>query len=328
MNMRLTIVAYFFSFFLTMLFSCSSAEKSASEIGKRITWAEKLGFPEDSKVIILHADDGGMCEEANRAIEKYLRDGRIQSTSAMAPCPGFDKMAAWAVAHPDKDIGLHLTLTSEWKTYRWGPVADIKAVPDLLDPDGFMWHEVVQVLNHATAKEVETEVRAQIEKAIGLGMKPDHIDTHMGTLFASPAYTQVYLKVAEEYKIPAMVINLEDDAVLRRFQEQGYPINENTRTLLEQYSMPQLDDFYAVPAAQTYQEKIDKFYELIKLLNPGLTEIIFHPSIDTETLKSITNSWQQRVWESEMFSDPQVIKFLKNEGILFTNWIEIMKRHQ
>jgi hypothetical protein len=145
-------------------------------------------------------------------------------------------------------------------------------------------------------------------------------------MFGRLDYTQVYLKVAQAYNVPAMVINLADDEVFERFRKEGYPINEDTRALLAGYPMPQLDDFYAVPAASTYEEKINSFTGLVKSLKPGLTEIIFHPSLETENLKSITNSWQQRVWEARMFSDPQLIRFLQDEQLIFTNWIEIMER--
>ena len=124
-------------------------------------WAEKLGFPKGSKVVILHADDIGMCSEANQAAEPYLLNDEIQSAAAMVPCPWFDEFAEWAINNPQEDIGLHLTLTSEWQTYRWGPVSDPKSVPGLIDPDGFLWHEVVGVVNHATAEEVEIEIGGQ-----------------------------------------------------------------------------------------------------------------------------------------------------------------------
>lgn len=92
------------------------------------------------------------------------------------------------------------------------------------------------------------------------------------------------------------------------------------------YPLPKLDDFYAAPEAGSYAEKKKKFYQLVRSLKPGITEIIFHPSIETPTLKRITNSWQQRVWEAEMFSDPEVVEFLEKEGVLFTNWKEMMGR--
>ncbi len=309
------------------MYSCGSDEPSEGKESSAGTWAEKLSYPAGKKIIIMHADDAGMCEEANIATFNYMKKNEIQSAAGMPPCEWFDEFVAWAIENPDKDLGLHLTLTSEWQKYRWGPVSEPESIPGLIDPDGFFWHEVPDVAGHASAEAVEKEIRAQIEKAISLGMKIDHIDTHMGTLFGRTDYTMAYVKVAQEYGIPAMVINLADEEIVKRLQMAGYPINKDTQELLAQYTLPQLDDFHEVSSGKTYEEKLQNFYQLVKSLRPGLTEIIFHPSVETENLKSITNAWQQRVWEAEMFSDPDVIQFFKDEEVVFTNWIEIMERY-
>ncbi|MCD6202568.1 MAG: polysaccharide deacetylase family protein [Bacteroidales bacterium] len=290
------------------------------------TQSERLGFPAGKKVIILHADDAGMCKEANEAIEYLLENNYIQSTSVMAPCPYAEDMIKWAVSHPQEDVGMHLTLTSEWNTWRWGPVSDPESVPGLIDPEGKLWHEVPGVVQHATPDEVEKEIRAQIEKSIELGHRPTHIDTHMGTLYATPAFAQRFMKVAMDYTIPANAIDLSDTAVAATFRKAGYPINEQMIRLLDYYTLPKLDFFTSAPHGKTYEEKVENFKKLVHSLKPGLTEIIFHPSVETDNLKTITNSWQQRVWEYKMFSDPDLIKFFREEGILFTNWVEVMKR--
>ena len=304
--------------------SCGTINNSGL---KGDTWAEKLGFPKDKRVIILHADDMGMCLEANEAGVKYLSEDKIQSGSVMMPCPAPDQFIEWYKNNPKEDVGLHLTLTSEWKDYRWGAVANPDEVPGLIDAEGFFWHEVPGVVQHATAEEVEKEIRAQIEKALSAGVKPGHIDTHMGTLYAKLGFTKAYLKVAMEYNIPAMVIEFTDD-VIQRFKAQGYPITDELVTFAAGYSLPKLDDFWAVPPGKTYEEKKQNFFKLVRSLKPGITEIIFHPSVESDNLKSITNSWQQRVWEAQMFSDPEVIQFFKDEGVLFTNWKEMMERYK
>jgi len=290
------------------------------------TWAEKLGFPSGKKVLILHADDIGMCPEANISAKRYLTQEDIQSAAVMMPCPNADEYIKWAIENPKQDVGLHLTLTSEWKTYRWGPVSDPAQVPGLIDPDGKLWHSVPQVVQHATAAEVETEIRAQIEKSIALGYRPDHIDTHMGTLYGSHEFTAAYLKVAEEYDIPAMVLDMNNSSVVEGFKKQGYPIGPEMISHVNNYKLPKLDFFSSAPNGSTYEEKCENFYALVRSMPVGLTEIIFHPSEPTENLKTITGSWQQRNWEAQMFSDPKVKAFLEEEGIIFTNWKEIMKR--
>jgi predicted glycoside hydrolase/deacetylase ChbG (UPF0249 family) len=205
-------------------------------------------------------------------------------------------------------------------------VTDPAKVPGLIDPDGKLWHEVPDVVMHASAAEVETEIRAQIEKCLALGYRPTHIDTHMGTLYGSAAYAKAFFKVAQEYGIPANVLELSDPELVKKFKSQGYPIDEEMIQLAADYTLPRLDNFTSVGSGPTYEQKRDDFLAMIRDLKPGLTEIIFHPSVETENLKTITHSWQQRVWEAQLFSDPVVKKFLKKEGIIITNWKEIMKR--
>ncbi len=313
-----------------LIASCGQTKKEEVKqtVKEKTTWAEKLGYPAGKKVIMLHADDAGMCEEANIAVKQLLLDGNIQSAAAMPPCPWFEDMIEWAKAHPEKDVGLHLSLTSEWKTYRWGPVAPAEDVPGLIDEEGKLWHEVPQVVQHANAKEVATEIRAQIEKSLALGYRPSHIDTHMGTLYGSPAFAREFLKIAMEYGIPANALNMSDSAVVAHFKQAGYPVSDEMVKYMESYTMPKLDFFTSAPKGDTYEHKIEAFKQLIKSLPTGLTEIIFHPSVETENLKTITNSWQQRNWEAKMFADPDLIKFFEDEGIIFTNWKEIMKRFE
>ncbi|MCB0629697.1 MAG: polysaccharide deacetylase family protein [Lewinella sp.] len=295
---------------------------------KQITWAEKLGYPAGTKVIMLHADDAGMCTEANIATKQNLLEGYIQSAAAMPPCPEFEDMIRWAIDHPKMDVGLHLALTSEWKTYRWPSVLPPSEVPGLIDGEGKMWREVIDVVQHATPDEVAREVRAQIEKSIALGYRPDHIDTHMGTLYGHPEYAKAYLEIAQEYEIPANVIDMSNPEVLAHFRKAGYPINDDMIAVMKTYKLPQLDFFTSAPNAKTYEDKLESFKELIRNLRPGITEIIFHPSVYSQKLKTITNSWQQRVWEAKMFSDPEMIRFFAEEGIVFTNWKEIMRRYR
>jgi predicted glycoside hydrolase/deacetylase ChbG (UPF0249 family) len=196
----------------------------------------------------------------------------------------------------------------------------------LLDPDKKLWRNVPDVVQHAPAADVEKEIRAQIEKSIAMGYRPDHIDTHMGTLYGHVDYMRAVFKVAEEYNIPANVIDLSKPEVLAVYQKQGYPLDAEAVKVVSEYSLPKLDFFAAAPDGKSYEDKVENFKKLVQSLPPGLIEIIFHPSTDTENLKTITGSWQQRVWESQMFDDPAIKQFLQQEGVIFTNWLDIMKR--
>jgi chitin disaccharide deacetylase len=305
------------------LYSC---DRKAPDDIQSVTWAERLGFPPDKRVLIFHADDMGMADEANEATIFLLENGYIQSASAMPPCPGYEDAIRWAIENPQYDVGIHLTLTSEWRTHRWGPVSDPADVPGLVDGDGYMWRSVQEVVMNASPREVEKELRAQIEKTLALGYRPDHMDTHMGTVYGSNDFTEIYLRLAEEYRIPAMVIDFTDPLVVEQYRQAGYPVTDRLLEMLENYSLPKLDYFSAVPEGDTYEEVRDNFFQQVSSLKPGLTEIIFHPQFESEFGKTITGSWQQRAWEVELFADPVVRQFFKDEGLIFTNWREIMER--
>ncbi|HSN49116.1 MAG TPA: ChbG/HpnK family deacetylase, partial [Flavobacterium sp.] len=209
---------------------------------EKITNAEKLGFPKGKKILLLHCDDAGMCEEANIAVQSYILKGDVLSAAVMMPCPNAEEMVEWAKKHPTSDIGVHLTLTSEWKKYRWTTLTDPKKVPGLIDPEGKMWPEVMDVVTHASAKEVETEIHAQIDKMIKMGYKPSHIDTHMGTLYGSAEYAKVFFETAVKYNIPANAIDLSNKEVADNYKAAGYPIDDEMIKFLEIYPLPKLDN--------------------------------------------------------------------------------------
>lgn len=289
------------------------------------TSAEKLGYPAGKRVLILHADDIGMCYEANHAAKHYLEKGEIQSAAMMMPCPWVSEFADWYKQHPEHDCGLHLAMNAEWRWYRWGPVAPKEQVASLLDPQGYLWDDAPLTALKGKAAEVEVEIRAQVEKALALGIKPSHVDTHMGTLYARPDFTAAYTKVAQEYRIPAMVLE-PTPKIEQKFRQRGIAVTEKLRQVINDYKLPKLDDFDAVAEGKTYEEKRDNFFQQIRALEPGITEFIFHPSIESEALRHTTGSAQQRIWEAQMFSDPVVKEFLKSEGIVPTNWKEMMAR--
>jgi chitin disaccharide deacetylase len=291
------------------------------------TWAERLGYGPNSRVLILHADDVGMCCEANLAAEEYFRTGDIQSASIMFPCPWAADFAAWFKEHPQADCGVHVTLTSEWKRYRWGPVAPRGKVPGLVDKDGMLHNNVLGVALGATPEQVEIEIRAQIDRALASGIKPTHLDTHMGSVYCRPDVAKVFLKLALEYKIPAFVLEPTPE-MIEKLRQEGFPATDEMIRTMREYPMPKLDRFTDVPRGKTYEETRTKFFEMVRSLPPGITQIIFHPSVESEALKRITGSWRQRSWEARLFSDPEVKQFFKDQGVQFTTWREMGERYR
>ncbi len=148
--MRLSIIGC-----LLMVIFCVSTQAE--------TVAEKLGYPADAKLVIIHGDDVGMCHSANTSAADALEKGIVTSGSIMVPCPWFLEAAEYCRKNPETDLGIHLTLTSEWKHYRWRPVAALPLVKGLIDAEGFMHHGVRSVYSNASVKEAEAEIRAQIE---------------------------------------------------------------------------------------------------------------------------------------------------------------------
>src|SRR5579859_4562066 len=164
--------------------------------------AERLGYPADAKLVILHADDLGVAHSVDMASFTALGQKAVSSASVMVPCPWLSEVAAYAKAHPDADLGLHLTLTSEWETDRWGPVESKDKVQSLLDPSGYLWPTTPDAVRNIKVDEAEREIRAQVERAIALGIHPTHLDSHMGALFSRPDLFAMYVKVAHEYELP------------------------------------------------------------------------------------------------------------------------------
>src|SRR6266516_2540723 len=161
--------------------------------GETKTVAERLGYPSDSKLLIIHADDLAVAHSVDSASFEALEKGAVTSASILVPCPWLTEVAEYAKAHPEADLGLHLALTSEWKTYRWGPVESKDKVPTLLDPSGTLWSQTAPVAAKARPEEAEREIRAQVEHALALGIHPTHLDSHMGTLFAAPGLFAAYV---------------------------------------------------------------------------------------------------------------------------------------
>jgi predicted glycoside hydrolase/deacetylase ChbG (UPF0249 family) len=291
------------------------------------SWAEKLGYPPGKKVLLLHADDIGLCYETNIAAKEGLTQGHYQSCSIMAPCPWVGEIVAWAKQNPQYDVGIHLALNAEWKYYRWGPVAERSLVPGLVDKEGFLHGSLIATTVRGKGSEVETEIRAQIDKVLAMGIKPSHMDSHMGTCFAKPEFIEAYLKVSQETGIPAFV-PAPSDRLIARLRKEGTPITPRHVELMENYQGPKIDDFYILSSTKTYDEKKAKTLAIIGSVEPGITEIIFHPQVESISSKEITGTWQMRAWEAKMWGDPDVVQYFADNGIIQTNFKELAKRYE
>jgi predicted glycoside hydrolase/deacetylase ChbG (UPF0249 family) len=289
--------------------------------GHAQTLAEKLGYSADDKLLIVHADDAGMCHSVNMATVDALKNGTVTCGSIMVPCPWFPEIAAYCREHPEADLGLHLTLTAEWQHYRWAPLAPHPHVPGLLDKQGFMWHEETQTAQHATAEEVEKELRAQIDRALQFGVKPTHLDSHMGTVFTRPDYFTVYLKLAEEYNIPPLVVEYREELAAHL----GPGMAEAFRAMVDLVKgkgFPALDRI--IPdVGGTFETKKEHYERALRNLEPGVTEIIVHLGYADNELKAITNSARMRQLDYDVFTAPSTRKLIDELGIKLIGWKEL-----
>jgi predicted glycoside hydrolase/deacetylase ChbG (UPF0249 family) len=265
------------------------------------TTAERLGRP-GARLLMVHADDAGMCHSVNVATTEALLASGVQSASIMVPCPWFSEFADFAKQHTDLDLGLHLTLTSEWRYYRWRPVADPAKVKGLLDPDGYLYRDVRSVAGHATPAEVEIELRAQIDRARQFGVQFTHVDSHMGTLFARPDYFEVYTRVARDAKVVCMMPRPTPEAAAELSQ---YPITPDMLTAKERAGFVLLDRLVTGVPGGTVDARRQSYRDFLRNLKPGVTKLIVHLSKDDPEIRAITNVWQQRWADFTFWTSPE-----------------------
>jgi len=281
------------------------------------TLAERLGYPPGTKLIIVHADDLGETHAVNAAAMKALQGGTINSASLMVPCPWFPEMADYAKSHPDADFGLHLTLTSERVYYRWGPVASAEKVPSLLDENGYFHHDW-EHQQHVNEKEVEVELRAQIERALAMGVRPTHLDSHQYRLIMhGKELFDVVLRVAHEYKLPVFVTR-DWFAAYPYLQASLGPddiVLDHTVTIEPEVPPEKWAEFYVTA---------------LKNLKPGVTEFVIHPGYDDEELRAATrerstwgSAWRQR--DYDFFTSDQFREVLAQQQIKLITWRELAR---
>ena len=281
---------------------------------------EQLNYPSDAKLLIIHADDAGMSHSVNEATLDAMQKGSVSSAAIMVPCPWFLEIAEFARQYPEMDFGLHLTLTSEWKHYRWRPVADPSKVPGLIDEEGYFWKSVEDVVGHATMEEVELEIRAQIDRALAFGINPSHIDSHMGTLFATSEFLSVYLKVAIEYGIPPMMLDPADPEVKKLLEERGISYSDSTIQEIYAAKVPLLNHLNTGEDGNTYQTRKAAYYQAIRDIKPGVNQIIVHLAGDDAEIQNITNAWQKRYDEFRIFTDPELKNLIEDLNIELIGW--------
>lgn len=305
-----------------------------------VTYAELLGYPKGSKVVILHVDDAGMSFDSNEGAINAITKGVATSVSVMMPCPWVPGFVQFLKKNPQVDAGLHLTLTSEWKEYRWGPLMGKPKVPGLVDNEDALWPSVAEVVQHAKPEEVYAEIKAQLDRARAMGLDPTHLDSHMGTLFANLGFMQMYMRLGIENKIPVMMPaghNTLIAAQMKMPKDQVYQLR-GVGTVLWKAGLPVLDDLHN----ETYEWKVpgevknddkklqewktQKYIDAIKTFKPGIIMMIMHCTATTEVFQHISDSGPVRRGDMLVMQDPAFKKALEEEHIILTTWRELMER--
>ncbi len=274
----------------------------------------RLGFADNDRVAIIHTDDIGMCLASVHAFSDLWDFGLISSGAVMVPCPWFLKAAEYARQHPQADLGVHITLTCEWKTYRWGPISTRDPRSGMIDEEGYFYHETQPARDHGDPECVQREIEAQVQRALAMGMHPTHMDTHMGVV-ASPKFMRGYVATGLKYRLPPMIFRMDQAGWM------AAGLDQQTATLaimltgyLEGMGLPLLDHIFGLDLRKP-DHCLEQAKAAFAALQPGITHFILHPSIDTPELREITPDWRARVANYETFLSEDLRKYVQSIGV-------------
>ncbi len=276
------------------------------------TYGERLGWKPEDRVLIIHCDDVGMSLANNEGAAEALDYGLVTSVSVMMPCPWVPGWLPYMKEHPDTDMGLHLTLTSEYDAYRWGPLAGKNQVPGLTDEHGCLPDNVTLVKKNATPDEVELEIRAQLDRALTMGLPVSHMDSHMGTLF-EPEFIERYAKVGIEKQIPILMVPRAGE-IAKKVWEGGLPVLDHVHS--ESYNWKTTD----------IDEKVGHYVDAIKNLKPGITYMIIHCTKPNDVIGVINGHRDFLYGDYQALIDPRTKKAIEEEGIILTTMKELKAR--
>jgi predicted glycoside hydrolase/deacetylase ChbG (UPF0249 family) len=269
------------------------------------TVAQLLGYPDDARLLIINADDFGMCHAENAATIAGLEQGAFCSATIMVPCPWFAEAAEFAHRMPSADLGVHITHTSEWATYKWGPLCGAGAVPSLVDPHGHFYRDVESLYAHARFDEIERETRTQIEAALAAGIDVTHLDSHMGTVQLDVNYHELYIRLAAEYRLPIRM------ARRSWLHEMGMG---QIVELADRLAVLSPDHFwYGGPPHPG--ETAAYWTDLLRNLPAGVNELYVHAALDEPEVHAIGDMWMQRAADYDFFTASSTRALLRDLSI-------------
>ncbi|NWG20546.1 MAG: ChbG/HpnK family deacetylase [Chloroflexi bacterium] len=280
---------------------------------------QQLGFAEDDRVVIIHADDFGMCHATIPAVAELFDAGLVSSAATMTPCSWFPAVAAYARANPAADIGVHTTLTCEWDVYRWGPISSRDRASGMIDEEGYFYRSTEAAQKYGDPVAVAAELNAQLDIALTAGIDVTHVDSHMGTVF-SPQLTPAYLAVAARGRVPPMVPRMSEERMREeQIPEEMIAFALDAARRLEAQGIPLMDDILGMPLDQ-HENRIDVAKERLGGLKPGLSYFILHPAVDTPELRAIAPDWRARVADYQAFCSAELRAWVRENGLQVIGW--------
>lgn len=306
---------------LAVILSLSSlicmAQSASNPNGQTV--AERLGYPANSRLLVIHADDFGMMHTVNRAIEEALENHWVTSASIQVPCPWFPEVVQWVKSHPNEDLGIHLTLNADWTPYRWGPVSEQALNSSLRDLDGYLPLLTEYVDQHAKMQDVETELRAQVDKAQAAGIKLSHLDSHMGTLFSTPQLFDVYLGLGKHYHLPLLLVK----------DTRGAGVNVQLPPGINPNAVP-IDRVLQMTPGVPKEKWLEHYKEMLAPLPPGTYELIVHLAYDDDEIRAATfdhpdwgAQWRQN--DLDLVKSVEFREFLKDQHFILVTWSDLAR---
>ena len=280
-----------------------------------------MGFSEGDKVLITHVDDIGFCHAANMASFECLDSGAASCGSVIVNAPWFLETAKICKQNPQYDVGVHLTLTCEYSTFRWPALSSKDPESGLVDAQGYLWHTREDAIRHVKEEAAEAEMRAQIDRALEAGIDVTHIDTHMGSV-VHPKFLRIYLKLADEYGVPAFLPNITRQR-LEQLREDEMA-NEYLELLekIDTDKVPTLDEII-IDTLIDLDDKKAFYRELIDGIKPGLTHLLFHAAKQGDELNAIVDTHASRNADYLAFSDPDLKAYIDAAGIRHIGYREL-----
>lgn len=274
----------------------------------------KLGYAPGTKLLILHADDLGVAHSVNDASFDALASGAVSSASIMVPCPWLLEVSVLAASHPESDLGLHLTLTAEWNNYKWNGVLCPEKNSSLLNDQGYFYDNTADVIKNANPEELRKELQAQVDRAVELGLKPSHLDSHMGALFQNPEVFRIYVETGLRNRIPVFVPKQAAALFTTAFPQPEEVVPVNLPTM----EYPQMES----------TQWINAYLRVLDELEPGLNELIVHLGHDDEELQAVTIDHPDygAKWRSldlEVVTSQEFRSALKERNIQLVTWRQI-----